>query len=85
MATINMPKKELNLPKKEAGAAEAEPLKIDQRRAALSRYWLQVDRQTKASFDSMEEAEKRGSAIKKANPFVQVSVYDAQEHQQTIL
>jgi hypothetical protein len=76
MATINMPKKE---------AVEAEPLKVDQSRPVLNRFRLQVDRQTKATFTSMEEAEKAGKAIKKAHPVVQVTIYDAQEHRQSIL
>jgi len=37
---------------------------------------LQVDRQTKASFATFEEAAAAGLAIKKAYPVVQVSVYD---------
>jgi adenylyl- and sulfurtransferase ThiI len=76
MATINMPKKE---------AVEAEPMKVDQRRPSMLRFRLQVDRQTKSSFDSMAAAETAGKAIKKAFPVVQVTVYDAQEHQQKIL
>jgi hypothetical protein len=43
------------------------------------RFWLQVDRQTKASFTTIEAAEKAGLAIKKAHPIVQVAVYDAAE------
>jgi hypothetical protein len=76
MATMNMPKRE---------TIEAEPMRVDQRRPTLLRYRLQVDRQTKASFGSMEDAEKAGKAIKKAHPIVQVSIYDAEEHQQKIL
>jgi hypothetical protein len=37
---------------------------------------LQVDRQTKGSFATFEEAATAGLAIKKAYPVVQVSVYD---------
>ena len=76
MATINMPKKE---------KVEAEPMRIDQRRPSLLRYRLQVDRQTKASFGSMDEAEKAGKAIKKAHPIVHVTIYDAEGHQERIL
>jgi hypothetical protein len=75
MATINMPKKE----------AEAEPMKVDQRRPEMQRFRLQVDRQTKSSFDSLAEAEKAGREIKKAHPVVQVSIYDAKENQQKVL
>jgi hypothetical protein len=76
MATINMPKKD---------TAEAEPMRVDQRRPEMLRFRLQVDRQIKASYSTMAEAETAGKAIKKAFPVVQVAVYDAQEHEQKIL
>jgi hypothetical protein len=75
MATMNMPKKE----------AAAEPMKVDQRRPEMQRFRLQVDRQTKSSFDSLAEAEKAGREIKKAHPVVQVSIYDTKENQQKVL
>ena len=76
MATINMPKKD---------DRDDEPLQKGQRRAAMERYRLQVDRQIKNTFTSFAEAEKAGKAIKKAYPIVQVSIYDSQESQQTVL
>jgi hypothetical protein len=76
MATINMPKKE---------SAEAVSPPASQARVALGRFRLQVDRQTKATFASLGDAEKVGRDIKKAHPIVQVSVYDAQEGEQTLL
>jgi hypothetical protein len=60
-------------------------LKVGQSRPPQARYRLQVDRQTKSSYESLQEAEKAGHAIKKAHPVVQVSVYDAVESAQTIL
>lgn len=76
MATMSMPKKET-----------AEPIVVSkgQTRAPLGRFRLQVDRQTKATYASMDEAEKAGKAIKKAHPIVQVSVYDAEQSAQTML
>jgi len=38
---------------------------------------LQVDRQTKASYMTLEAAEAAGLVIKKAHPIVQVTVHDA--------
>lgn len=76
MATMSMPKKE---------TAEPITIKVGQNRPPLERFRLQVDRQTKATFASMDEAEKAGKAIKKAHPIVQVSVYDAEQSAQTIL
>lgn len=76
MATMSMPKKE---------AAEPIVVSKSQVRAPLGRFRLQVDRQTKATYASMDEAEKAGKAIKKAHPIVQVSVYDAEQSAQTML
>ncbi|MFA6265451.1 MAG: hypothetical protein WC670_07025 [Pseudolabrys sp.] len=70
MTTISMPKKEK--------AAEPETVRMSQVRPPLARYRLQVDRQTKATFASLDEARTAGKAIKKAYPVVQVSIYDAE-------
>ena len=56
---------------------EQAPLAVDQRKRAEQRYRLQVDRQTKRSFDSLEAAAEAGTVIKRAHPIVQVSIYDA--------
>ena len=40
----------------------------------------EVDRQAKASFSTMDSAEKAGAAIKKAHPVVQVAIYDAENN-----
>ena len=40
-------------------------------------YRLQVDRQTKASYLTQEEAEAAGLIIKKGHPVVQVSIYNS--------
>ncbi len=77
MATMSMPKKE--------AAAEPVATKAGQNRPILGRFRLQVDRQTKATYASMDEAETAGKAIKKAHPIVQVSVYDAEQSAQTLL
>jgi hypothetical protein len=77
MATMSMPKKE--------AAAEPAAAKAGQHRPTLGRFRLQVDRQTKATYASMDEAATAGKAIKKAHPIVQVSVYDAEQSAQTLL
>ena len=76
MATKSTAKKE---------SVEEMPAKVGQARPTLGRFRLQVDRQTKSAFDSADEAESAGQAIKKAYPIVQVSVYDAVESTQKIL
>src|SRR3954451_18158649 len=41
-----------------------------------ARFRLQVDRQTKATYDTLEGAETAGMAIKKSHPIVHIDVYD---------
>jgi len=48
-----------------------------QKRPELAQFRLQVDRQTKASYATHEDAEQAGLAIKRKYPLVQVAVYDA--------
>jgi hypothetical protein len=43
------------------------------------RFRLQVDRQTKRSYTTLEAAEEAGTAIKKKYPIVQVAIYDLAE------
>ena len=76
MATIKMPPKS----KGEEPSSEA-----SQKRPNLERYRLQVDRQTKASYELFETAEKVGKVIKKAYPIVQVIIYDAQESSNKVI
>jgi len=62
---------------KSSDPIEQAPLAVDQRKRPDQRYRLQVDRQTKKSFDNLEAAAEAGTLIKKAHPIVQVSIYDA--------
>jgi hypothetical protein len=50
-----------------------------QRRTDIGQFRLQVDRQTKASFETFDAAEAAGMVIKKGHPVVRVSIYDAVE------
>ncbi len=61
------------------------PENLGQGRKKQERFQLQVDRQTKATYTTMEAAETVGRAIKKAHPIVQVAIYDAAESANTIL
>ena len=76
MATISVKK-----PEKQAD----EIMRVDQRRPALNHFRLQVDSQTKASFTTLEAAEKVGKEIKAAHPVVRVAVYDAEKHEQKVV
>jgi hypothetical protein len=52
---------------------------LGQRKRPESRFCLQVDRQTKASYATYETAEQAALAIKKGHPIVRVVVYDTVE------
>jgi hypothetical protein len=69
----------------EARKPEPEITGSQKRRAELGRYWLQVDRQTKRSFKTEEEAEAAGMAIKSKFAQVQVAIYDRDESRNRIL
>ena len=49
------------------------------RKPDIGQFRLQVDRQTKASFETFDAAEAAGMVIKKGHPVVRVSIYDAVE------
>jgi hypothetical protein len=67
-----------------ADESEAE-VHSQRRRPPTHRYLLQVDRQTKASYPSIEAATAAGLVIKTGHPVVQVSVYDTVESTNTVL
>ena len=55
------------------------------KRPETGRFLLQVDRQTKGSYATVETAAAAGLAIKTAHPVVQVSFYDSLECQNTVV
>jgi hypothetical protein len=74
----------INMPKKKKEEDEILP-PGGQQKPQLHRYWLQVDRQTKASYPTPQEAETAAKAIKSAHPILHVSIYDADKSQQTLI
>jgi hypothetical protein len=54
-------------------------LSVQRKRPESEQFRLQVDRQTKSSYATLEAAEKAGLVIKKGYPTVHVTVYDANE------
>ena len=64
------------------GAPEAAPQRL---RPDRGQFRLQVDRQTKSSYDSYEAAGQAGLAIKRGYPILQVSIYDTVQGVNTIL
>jgi len=70
----------MNMPPKRVSDQDTDPDRLSQRRSKDERYCLQVDRQTKASFSAMDDAEQAGRVIKKQNPVVRVTIYDAKDY-----
>ena len=64
---------------------ESTPEPTSQRTRTEERYRLQVDRQTKKSFTTLEAAEEMGAVIKLAHQIVQVSIYDAVDCTNTLI
>jgi hypothetical protein len=74
-----MAAREVKLKAKTKETTETAPETFSQRKRPEGRFLLQVDRQTKQSFATNDDAEKAGLAIKTAHPVVQVAVYDSVE------
>lgn len=49
------------------------------------RYWLQIDRQTKSSFDNLEEAQVAGEQLKRKFPHVHIALYDKETGLRSVL
>jgi len=76
-----MPPRKLSMPDPTDAAPAAEPEVISQRkRPDPGRYLLQVDRQTKTSYQTAEAAQAAGLVIKNGYPNVQVTIYDTIDH-----
>ena len=60
-----------------SAGAEAEREPVSQARRQEHQFRLQVDRQTKESFETNKAAEQAALAIKKAHPILYVEVVDA--------
>jgi hypothetical protein len=66
-------------------AANVEQAKSQRKKAEIGRYLLQVDRQTKGSYETAALAEAAGLTIKTGHPIVQVSIYDSVECRNTLV
>jgi hypothetical protein len=73
-----MASRQIKMPEKHE--AEPEVHQFSQRkRPELGRYLLQVDRQTKGSYQTEESAQAVGQKIKKGFPLLHVTIYDSVE------
>jgi len=83
MATRQMKMPERKAP--ENVPAELEGSLSQRKRPEVGRYWLQVDRQTKASYQTEEAAQSAGLSIKKNYPILHVTIYDSVDSASTIV
>jgi hypothetical protein len=67
----------------EPGPASEPEVRSQRKQPEAGRYLLQVDRQTKTSFQTAEAAQAGGLIIKKGYPNVQVTIYDTVDHVST--
>jgi len=85
-----MPKAPLKLQvstaEKEEKATQSDSGVLSQaKRPEPGRFWLQIDRQTKSSFGTFDEAQAAGLIIKSKFPIVQIAVYDKVELTNTVV
>ena len=78
-----MATRQMKMPVKDDSAPEMEAVMSQSKRPERGRYLLQVDRQTKGSYTTVDAAQTAALVIKNAYPIVQVSVYDSVEHTHT--
>jgi hypothetical protein len=69
--------RQMKMPAKENAETEMVEVLSQRKRPEPERYFLQVDRQTKASFKTAEAAHSAGLEIKTRYPVVKVTIYDS--------
>jgi hypothetical protein len=69
-----MATRQIKMPRKDGSETDDAP--SQHQRPESGRYLLQVDRQTKGSYPTVEAVQSAALVIKKGYPVVQVSVYD---------
>ena len=82
-----MASRQMKMPTKSNNNSEEDVVEVfsQSKQPERGRYLLQVDRQTKSSYATLESAEAAAQAIKKNYSVVQVSVYDSVEHTYTMI
>jgi CRISPR/Cas system-associated protein endoribonuclease Cas2 len=76
-----MPVKAKRAPEKES----SEEAPSQRKQTEAGRYLLQVDRQTKSSFNTFEAARSAAMQIKTGFPMLQVSIYDSVSKSYTLV
>jgi hypothetical protein len=80
-----MASRQIKMPTKDDSDKDVDEAPSQRKRPEAGRYWLQVDRQTKGSYTTVEAAQSAALVIKKGYPIVQVSVYDSVEYTHTMV
>jgi len=82
-----MAPRQMKMPEKKTETVEAEPLEpfSQRKRPELGRFLLQVDRQTKGSYQTEEVAKAAALTIKSNYPLLHVTVYDTVEYATSII
>jgi hypothetical protein len=80
-----MATRQMKMPVKESSEPEAAEEFSQRKRPERGRFLLQVDRQTKGSYTTLEAARAAAMVIKKNYPIVKVSVYDSVDNSDTLV
>src|SRR3984893_13061953 len=80
-----MASRQIKMPVKDDSDKDVDEAPSQRKRPETGRYLLQVDRQTKGSYQTAEAAQSAALVIKKGYPIVQVSVYDSVEYTHTLV
>jgi hypothetical protein len=78
-----MASRQIKMPVKDDSEKEIDEPFSQRKRPERGRYLLQVDRQTKGSYMTPEEAQAAALVIKTGYPIVQVAIYDSVEYTHT--
>jgi hypothetical protein len=80
-----MASRQIKMPVKDESSTDVDEAPSQRKRPESGRYLLQVDRQTKGSYQTAEAAQAAARVIKAGYPIVQVSVYDSVDYTHTLV
>jgi hypothetical protein len=80
-----MATRQIKMPAKNSSEHEVEEVFSQEKRPERGRFLLQVDRQTKGSYTTLDAAQAAALIIKKKFPIVKVSVYDSVDNTNTLV
>jgi hypothetical protein len=80
-----MASRQIKMPVKDESDKDVDEVPSQRKRPERGRYLLQVDRQTKGSYQTAEAAQSAAQVIKTGYPIVQVSVYDSVDYTYTLV